>query len=547
MKFISKITNMLLFPFELLGQILVSSLRFLWSFSNQFLLSPWGLLVPVTFLVLLFLVMQLAKTPKELSAVYTQDLEHCGDEKIPVLVDALVHLEEAGLPGLIVGLNSDREAVFLACHEALQNEMKRWEESDDILRRFKRYRLLSEAILEQAIHFRPTARLVAARLTQQILRRLAVKLPPEIRQAKELNARISAESSKSNKNCEQILLVMETARKRLLDPNAAGNETTSDSLALQHRRQADSVLMASNGKPFKEAFANDFADDQLVDALALPRAERLLAYHQSPLYDQQGRVPYRRPGMNGLESPNPEASAASMIASMAPTNTTIHTTIGPEWAAQSGKTASQYGNRSPEQTLTNGSGPLDISSGYLARMQGNSSGEKNSYNKRSDSNGGRILSNDSPQQDIFLTEELKNIAPDRIPYLTSSRLMRLLQHPDPKRVSEARKTLIARDGYRDVHLKLAYRLYHSSPAVREGIIDILPNTTGIRPNVWLTELLNDPNPNVRYRAASFLATNNDPAMKRLLIEKGKHDSDQRIVDMVEQLQETQRRQKTKRP
>lgn len=529
------ITNFLFFPFELLGQVLVSSVRFLWTFSNKFLLSPWGLLVPVTFLVLLFLVTQLAKTPQELSAIYVEDLECCNDEKIPILVDALIHLEEAGLPGLVAGLNSDREVVFLACREALQNEMKRWEESDDIQRRFKRYRILSEAILEQSIHFKPTARMVATRLTEQLLRQLSRKLPVEIRNSKQLNARISSESSKTNNNCEQIMLVMETARKRLIDPNAGGNEVTSDSLAMQHRRRADSILMASNGKPFKGHLEEDFVDDRAVDSLALPRAERLMAYHQSTLYERQNRIPYRSPGMDvpSPELPSKMTHEISMIASMSP----INAMIGPVTADRTEKIASQYQGHSQAKILPFDNAPLDISSNYLSRMQGES--------VRSNSNSYEIET-DSSVENIFLTEELKKVSPDRIPFLTSSRLMRLLQHPDPKRISEARKTLIARDGFRDVHLKLAYRLYHSSPSVREGIIDLLPNTTGIRPNVWLTELLDDPNSNVRYRAASFLATSNDPTMQRLLIEKGKRDSDQRIIDLVEQLQEKQRRQKTKR-
>jgi hypothetical protein len=118
--------------------------------------------------------------------------------------------------------------------------------------------------------------------------------------------------------------------------------------------------------------------------------------------------------------------------------------------------------------------------------------------------------------------------------------MRLLHHPDARYVSESRKTLMVRDGFQENHLKLAYRLFHPEPSVRMEIISMLPNTHGIRSDVWLSVLLADPDNDIRYRTASFLATAGDPAMQRLVIDKGKRDSDARIVHLADQLLEQQR-------
>jgi hypothetical protein len=89
-------------------------------------------------------------------------------------------------------------------------------------------------------------------------------------------------------------------------------------------------------------------------------------------------------------------------------------------------------------------------------------------------------------------------------------------------------------------MRLAWRLYHPIPSIRQEIVAMLPSTTNIQPSVWLTALLNDPSNDVRFRAASFLATASDPALQRLLIDRGKRDNDVRIVNLADRLNESQR-------
>lgn len=573
MKWFGTLSRILLFPFELVGQFIAESLRFVWSFSGKFLLSPWGLLVPITFLILLLFVMQLSRTPFGLAEIYSRELEDCSDEKIPVLIDALLHLEEAGLPSLVRGLNSEREAVYLASRQALQDELKHRRKDDDSLRQLKYYRLLSETLLEQAKHFRPTARLTSVRLAQQLQRELTAGLAmgfaegqltrqtlhPDS-QSKRLQARLSDESQQINKNCEQLFIVLDAARKRLVDPKVGG-EIVSDSLVLRHRQNMTPELLAANGLPFQAdspspgntPFGNAAAEP--FDALSMPRAERLLAYHQSDSYRRQMALPYIRPGMQDFESSTATASMGSrpglrtgqsheessamsigsaLLAHKSP-NYPGASDVGPSYAGQSGKIARQYGIGSSNDG--SGQGDLDISSDYLLRMGADRPPERVSRSDTANhaTDGRDTKGEDAEEQDNFLTDDLIKIPLDRIPSLSSSRLMRLLQHPDRRRVEEARKTLIGRDGFRDLHLKLAYRLYHPRPTVRQGLVSMISSTSGIRQNIWFTELLKDPDKEVRYRAASYLATSNDTAMLRLLAERGKNDTDQRIIDLADQI------------
>jgi hypothetical protein len=135
----------------------------------------------------------------------------------------------------------------------------------------------------------------------------------------------------------------------------------------------------------------------------------------------------------------------------------------------------------------------------------------------------------------FFPPELQHTTPENIPLLSTVQLMQMLHHPEPAYTESARKILSERDGFTEMHLNLAWRLYHPVPAVRGEIVGMLPHTPSVQPAVWLSVLLNDPDNDVRYRAASFLATAGDPALRRLLVEQCKRDSDERIVNLAEKI------------
>lgn len=553
----SKIFKLLTFPFELLGRLIATTAVRTWEFLGKFLLSPWGLIVPITLLVAIFLATQLDRFSEELAASYRSELEVCEESDISRLLEAIIGLDEKGISTLADALGSAREATFAACAEAIQNELQRWKTLSPA-QRDRRYQLLSKALLDRAALFPPESQLSVIRLARQMLRDVVHEDQTASGSRSFMSGELS-DSQQTIQNCERILSTIEAATKRSLNPNSPNHAPENSGLTRYHRRSFDPVLMAVSGAHYEAADSQtgldgipsvsnfdrkteELAGHFRTNSLSSPRAEQLYAYHQSPLYREQLETPYRPAGTeNPLENRvKPNAPATDLVATMSSvgksfgtenTNTHLSLSTTPSVASPDRKFADQYEQEEKDLSELPEGG---IARNYLERLP----------NKRpTDDNGETFLADvETPDAfDDFLTEELQRIRPDRIPSLSSAQLMRLLQHPEDRVVTEARKVLIGRDGFQEIHLKLAYRLYHPLPSVREEIVAMLPYTTGVKSEVWLDVLLDDPNADVRYRAASFSATSGDPTMQRKVIEKGRRDSDARIVSLAQQLAEKQRR------
>jgi hypothetical protein len=291
-------------------------------------------------------------------------------------------------------------------------------------------------------------------------------------------------------------------RRKRIEPQDSDFLPHADTVAGLDRRTKQPILLTSNGQPFVPTAARnggqgsglghgqnngqDNSGTHLADAgefgsLSVPRGDRLLAYQKS--------VQNRPTNDRADDHEALELARFSSLDSESSAGLTDNVTV-------------------------------DISEGYR--------------NKKMSESSGTFCS------DNFLSLELQNTPLERIPNISTTQLMRLLHHPDPSYVESARRTLIGRENFQEAHMKLAWRLYHPVPAVRQEIMDMLPHTPNVQPVVWLTVLLGDPSDDVRYRTASFLATTNDPALRRLLIDRGRRDSDARIVHLAERLDESQR-------
>jgi hypothetical protein len=464
-------------------------------------------------------------------------LENCEESKISELVDHLVRFGEYGIPSLVQGLCSSREPVFMACRHTLQHEMERWEQlpTTECVRY---YRCFSVALLDRATTFGTTAQAETKPFAQKMLRNL-VAFPKTD----------STDSRLVTRNCEQFLSIIATAQTKAtnsnnpvtlddsMEPsNTVANTAADNSVARMtrfDRGSFDTTLVTVQGTPFRSDISGDvpqgtdIAGQDAGDMFAASRAERLYAYHQSPLFQKQFGTASQNLSTESLPSrrlpdqniPNDNA-ATEMLASMRPSR------LPDSSLATAGSTDNLFAK--PEGKIARNNRLPELSNSRPASEQHVSVRDS-------------LLATDfSGETEDALPWEIREITLDKIANLSSSRLMRLLHHPDERYVAEARKTLISRDGFRDIHLKLAYRLYHPVSSVRLEIISLLPNTYGVRSDVWLSELLADPDNEVRYRAASFLATAGDPAMQRLVIDKGKRDSDARIVHLADQLLEQQR-------
>jgi hypothetical protein len=540
--------KIILLPFDLLGQVLSVLGIFLWRLIGKFFLSPWGLIVPLTFLLVLFFFSQITRTTKQIAENYAKELEFCEESKIPVLVGHLVRLGENGIPSLVQGLGSSREPVFIICRNTLQKEMERWEQLPTA-ERLRLYRFFSAALLDKATQFGTTAQTETSLFARKILRNLVI-----------LPSGSLPDSRLVTRNCEQFLAIIETARAKTVIPNdsvtsvdsanSINSVNTVDSagrVVRFSRGGSDSVLMTAQGKPFQPDSSDDFQQETNIaeqgDMLAVSRAERLYAYHQSPLFqkqfgtDSQNIETKLRYGQPVPDRTIPDGNRATeMLASMTPSRYSglplVAAESGEDLIAEpEGKIARNV--HLPETNITE--------TGISKTRNSRTENSRNNYFEKTDLvHQSESAVEYSEELENFLPWELREITLEKVSTLPTVRLMRLLHHSDARYVSEARKTLMVRDGFQESHLKLAYRLFHPVASVRQEIISMLPNTHGIRSDVWLSVLLADPDNDIRYRAASFMATAGDPAMQRLVIDKGKRDSDARIVHLADQLLEQQR-------
>ena len=443
----------------------------------------------MTLLIALFAARELQKTPTQIALFYAEQLETANESEILPLLDLLVRMGDAGVPGLIQGLASSRESVFTASRNVLQQEFNRWQESEQ---REHHFRIFSEAILGTCPQFSPAAQVEAMWF---------VDLMMQIRSLTPISPEATADRQEMLAHCQQILTQLESVRRRRIDPQHKDFAPQRETVAALNQRASQSVLLASNGQPFVPTSVRQEQENQMLlaeggnfSSLSVPRGDRLSAYQRS----LQNRPTEERAAFFGDGS-------TSEVARFSPP---------PSFPADiEGMVARNIADNDLEQPEI-----ADISADYRNRKQ----------------------SELSLGSDKFLTPELLNTPLDRVANLPTAQLMQLLHHPESAYVETARQTLVSRDGFQESHLKLAWRLYHPVPAVRQEIVAMLPNTANVQPSVWLTVLLDDPNDDVRYRTASFLATTRDSALQRLLIDRGKRDSDARITALANRLDESQR-------
>ncbi|MCL2710149.1 MAG: hypothetical protein FWE95_04645 [Planctomycetaceae bacterium] len=517
--------------FRIIGVVLRTPLSILWQLLNQFLLSPWGLIVPMTLLIALFALQQLQQTPAHVAQFYADQLDTCTEAELPQLLEALVRMGDAGVPGLVQGLTSHRESVFTASRNAIEREFDRWQES---VQREHHYRVFSEALFQSCKQFSPAAQAEAMRFVDQMMRlETADGRRQTATETAESTAKSTADRQAVIAHCGQILAQLESMRRRRLEPQDGDFAPQSETIAALNRRAQQPVLLASNGQPFVPTSARQDRGDEthLVDTgsfnpFSVARADRLAAYQRSL-----------------QTSPAQTSPAQTSPAQTSPAQTSPAQT-SPAQTSPAGETADGR-----QQTVADASGavvsllpsspPLSFPVGVESKVAqnfapNNTADISEEYRKRIQSES------ESFGSDTFLTPELLNTPLDRVPHLPTTQLMQLLHHPTPAYTDSAQQTLMSREGFQESHLRLAWRLYHPIPTVRQEIVAMLPHTANVQPAVWLSVLLDDPNNDVRYRTASFLATTGDPTLQRLLIDRGKRDGDERITSLAHRLDEVQR-------
>ena len=104
----------------------------------------------------------------------------------------------------------------------------------------------------------------------------------------------------------------------------------------------------------------------------------------------------------------------------------------------------------------------------------------------------------------FLDDKLQQVTVNDLVKLTTQDLMRLLNHENWD-ISQKTETLLKnRDGFQEEHIQLAAKLYHPDVFVRKSILPQLMNDDQLETSSWLSELLKDPEDEVRLAAAKAI-------------------------------------------
>ena len=121
-------------------------------------------------------------------------------------------------------------------------------------------------------------------------------------------------------------------------------------------------------------------------------------------------------------------------------------------------------------------------------------------------NNPTLIARDKPKNSPFLTERLQQVTLRDLPKLPTQDLMRLLNHTSREISHQAEAILKKRDGFQEEHVRLAGKLYHPDTDVRKSLLPLLADNDQLETYSWLSELLKDPEQEVRLATAKAIST-----------------------------------------
>ena len=115
-----------------------------------------------------------------------------------------------------------------------------------------------------------------------------------------------------------------------------------------------------------------------------------------------------------------------------------------------------------------------------------------------------LIARSQPKVSPFLTERLQQVGLLGLPKLPTQDLMRLIYHPNRDISQQSEAILQKRDGFQEEHLQLAKKLYHPDASARKSLLSQLANNEQLETCSWLSELLKDPDREVRLATAKAI-------------------------------------------
>jgi len=109
-----------------------------------------------------------------------------------------------------------------------------------------------------------------------------------------------------------------------------------------------------------------------------------------------------------------------------------------------------------------------------------------------------IARDQPPLASPFLNERLQRVAIRDLSKLPTQDLMKLINHANSEISVQSETLLKKRDGFQEEHVQLARKLYHPDSSVRKSLLPQLADNDQLETFSWLSELLKDPEQEVRY-------------------------------------------------
>ena len=502
----------------------------IWRGTRSLLRSPWGLILPITGIVVLCIAAFLEQQPQRLGRQLINAAATVETEELSGYFEQIRRLGNDAIPGLVHGMTIPREPLFFFCRDAFEERL-RWAQHASSQEAEATYLLMTRSFEESVGFMDEPAQLAVLGWTQQILREILRRSDESFPQRERITAR-----------CEQLLdSLPNVAFKKVNPPVHAEVAKASPYLAKGEPRVYGENLSLWAATPTRP---EHYDESRMLDRFDQPRAEELHAYYRSAGKTTTGpkSLPDALPVVPAAsETLTPEMLAAVMHPPRQRTMPAPHIGTGdkktpPAMQAATGepKIASAVTERKAESLLP------DIARSYLDKYQKEAAKELEEDDFENTSAMPRLELPDQPPPTNY--PPVKETPLGRLPLhqlgnCTTAELLRLLHHSDRDYVEDAQMLLTTRDRIPNSHLRLLGQIFHPKPEVRLDLARRLPNLRTPRQSEWAGILLRDPNPQVRYAVISSLASSGDPEIQRLLAEQSKRETDARNAELFRQIRE----------
>lgn len=499
----------LLLPFALLYKLLIGvteGVRLfpggVFSVLKSFFYSPWGLLMPMCGIVLSAVCMFGISGDEAKSVRISTQIAQTPDSEVHMLLEKLGDLGNVGIVRLVEFLGSERESLVLGSRDVINRTLDQHavlpiEETDEF------YLSLSKSLVKNFDSFGPSAKSIAGKIGERILR--------DILDATDEKTESGSKTRYSRRsgivaNCELLLVMTENERRLERSPQVL-DSLYADSLGGEPPRASFDMdvdaMRALVGNGSKKSWLDEEEHDYpRFDRFSTSRAELLYALHNTKDVIGSRRKDERIPSLR----------SEMML------------------AENSAETTSSFGMSGSIEPAAMESFPESKIASHYERHRLEEADELQKYLEEQEEL--RKIETKIPFENTPLgTTPLEDYI-----YLDANELMRLLHHADQRCGNRAKDILREKDGFRNSHMELAFRLHHPNDAVRKELVSMLPNDTTLNPYPWLLVLLDDISPEVRYASASFLATANDESIVRKVLDKARIDDDPKMQELARRIE-----------